>query len=87
MNDLNRFLQLPTTAQAAVVCFVACATCLFVLLIASPRQNCFFFRWRPETRFLALLVSPAPFILWPIVLLGWLLSCLGIDPDDLDFDD
>src|SRR5664280_1356678 len=57
MNDLDLFLELPTTAQAAAICFAACASCLFVLLLAAPRRNCFFFRWRTETRFLALLVS------------------------------
>jgi hypothetical protein len=87
MNDVDLFLQLPITGQAAVVCFVLCASCLFVMLIATPQQNCFFFRWRPETRLLALLVSPALLILWPIVLFGWVLKSRGVDPDDLDFDD
>lgn len=87
MNDVDLFLQLPITAQAAILCFVACATCLFVMLLAAPRRDCFFFRWHPETRFLALLASPALLILWPIVLYGWFLKSRGIDPDDLDFGD
>lgn len=87
MNDIDLFLQLPITGQAAAICFVACATCLFTMLLAAPRRNCFFFRWPPETRFLALLVSPTLFILWPVVLYGWFLKSRGIDPDDLDFDD
>jgi hypothetical protein len=87
MNGIDLFLQLPITAQAAVICFVACATYLFVILLAAPRRDCFFLRWRPETRFLALLVSPALFILWPIVLYGWFLKSRGIEPDDLDFGD
>lgn len=63
MNGIDLFLQLPITAQAAVICFVACASCLFAMFLAAPRQDCFFLRWRPETRFLALLVSPALLIL------------------------
>jgi len=87
MNGIDLFLQLPTTAQAAAICFVVCASCLFVMLLAAPRRNCFFFRWRPETRFLALLVSPVLLIIWPIVLYGLFLKSRGIGPDDLDFDD
>ena len=87
MNGIDLFLQLPITAQAAAICFVACATGLFVILLAAPRRNCFFLRWRPETRFLALLVSPALLIIWPIVLYGWFLKSRGIGPDDLDFGD
>ena len=87
MNDIDLFLQLPISGQAAVVCFVACSTCLFVMLLAAPRRDCFFLRWRPETRFLALLVSPVLLIIWPIVLYGWFLKSRGIDPDDLDFGD
>ena len=87
MNDIDLFFQLPITAQAAAICFVVCATCLFVILLVAPRRNCFFFRWRPETRFLALLVSPALLILWPIVLYGWFLKSRGIGPDDLDLGD
>jgi len=85
MNDMDLFLQLPLTAQAAVICFVACASFLFAMLLAAPRRNCFFLRWRPETRFLALLVLPALFILWPIVLYGQFLKSRGIEPVDLDF--
>ena len=87
MNDIDLFLQLPTAAQAAAICFVACASCLFVILLAAPRRNCFFFRLRPEARFLALLVSPALLIIWPIVVYGVFLKSRGIDPDDLDFGD
>ena len=87
MDGIDLFLQLPISGQAAVICFVGCATCLFVMLLAAPRRNCFFLRWHPETRLLALLVSPALLILWPIVLYGWFLKSRGIDPDDLDFGD
>jgi hypothetical protein len=45
-----------------------CATGLLVTLLAAPRRNCFFFRWHPETRLLALVVAPTLLILWPIVL-------------------
>jgi hypothetical protein len=87
MNGIDLFLQLPLTAQAAAICFVACATGLFVILLAAPRRNCFFLRWRPETRFLALLLSPVLLIVWPIMLYAWFLKSWGIEPDDLDFDD
>jgi hypothetical protein len=87
MNDIDLFLQLPIAAQAAAICFVACASCLFVMLLAAPRQNCFFLRWRPETRFLALLFSPVLLIIWPIVLYAMFLKSRGIGPDDLDFGD
>ena len=87
MDGFDFFLQLPITAQAAVVCFVACATSLFAILLLAPRRNCFFLRWRPETRFLALLAAPTLIILWPIVLYGWFLKSRGIGPDDLDFGD
>jgi len=57
MNEFDLFLELPITAQAAVLCFVVCGTCLFAVLLLAPRRDCFFFRWRPETRFLALLAN------------------------------
>lgn len=85
MDDIDLFLQLPLTAQAAVIVFAACATCLFVILLAAPRRDCFFFRWPAETRFLALLVSPALLFLWPVVLYALFLRSRGIEPDDLDF--
>lgn len=87
MNGIDLFLELPFTAQAAAICFVACGTCLFATLLLAPRQNCFFLRWRPEIRFLALVVAPALLILWPIVLYAWFLKSRGIGPDDLDFGD
>ena len=85
MNGIDLFLQLPTTAQVAVICFVACGICLFAMLLLAPRRNCFFLRWRPETRLLALLVAPALLIVWPIVLYGWFLKSRGIEPDDPDY--
>jgi hypothetical protein len=57
------------------------------MLLAAPQRNCFFFRWSPEKRFLALLVSPVLLITWPIVLYAWFLKSRGIAPDDLDFGD
>lgn len=87
MDGIELFIELPMTAQAAVVCFVACASCLFVMILAAPRRNCFFLRWRPEMRLLALLVSPVLLIIWPIVLYGLFLKSRGIEPDDLDFGD
>ena len=85
MNDIDLVLHSPLTAQLAAICFVTCTTGLFVLLLAAPQRNCFFFRWRPEVRFLALLVSPALFILWPVILYSWFLKSRGIGPDDLDY--
>jgi hypothetical protein len=87
MNDIDLFVQLPIAAQGAVICFVACTSCLIVMLLAAPQRNCFFFRWSPEKRFLALLVSPVLLITWPIVLYAWFLKSRGIAPDDLDFGD
>ena len=87
MNDLELFIDLPFTAQAAVICFVACATCLFVMLLASPRRDCLFFRWNPETRLLALLVSPVLLIVWPLMLYALFLKSRGIELDDPDFFD
>ena len=87
MNDVDIFLELPIAAQAAAICFVACATCLFVILLAAPRRDCFFLRWHPEIRLLALLVSPVLLIIWPIVLYGLFLKSRGIEGDDPDFFD
>lgn len=85
MNEIEFFLELPVTAQAAAVCFILCASGLFVLLLTAPRRNCFFLRWPPELRFLALLASPALLIVWPIILYAWILKSRGIGPEDLDF--
>lgn len=82
MNDITLFLELPMAAQLAAICSVACTTALLVLLLAAPRRNCFFFRWRPEVRLLALLVAPALLIIWPVVLYGLFLKSLGIRPED-----
>lgn len=87
MSDMDLFVDLPITAQAAVICFVACASCLFVMLLAAPRRDCFFLRWHPEIRLLALLVSPVLLIIWPIVLYALFLRSRGIEWDDLDFFD
>ena len=87
MNDIDNFLQLPLTAQVAAICFVICASGLLVLLLAAPRRDCFFLRWTPPMRFLALIASPTLLIVWPIVLYGWFLQSRGIGPEDLDFFD
>jgi hypothetical protein len=39
MNGMELFLELPIAGQAAVICFVACASCLFVMLLAAPLQR------------------------------------------------
>lgn len=77
MNDIDLFLELPIRAQVAVACLIACGTGLFAILLIAPQQNCFFLRWRPVTRFMALMVAPALLILWPIVLYGWFLKSPG----------
>ena len=87
MNDFDALLDLPLSVHLAAICFVVCATVLFVMLLTAPRRNCFFFRWRPETRLLALIVAPTLLIIWPIVLYGWFIKLSGIDPDELDFYD
>ena len=48
LADLN-----PIALLAAAV-FSICFSGLIVLLIFAPRRNCFFLRWYPETRLLAL---------------------------------
>jgi hypothetical protein len=87
MNDLDLFFELPVTAQASVLCFITSLTRLFVVLLLAPRRNCFFLRGRPETRFLALMVSPVLLIIWPIVFYALFLKSRGIGLDDPDFDD
>jgi hypothetical protein len=87
MNDIDLLLELPIKAQIAAICFVICTTGLLVMLLTAPRQNCFFFRWRPEMRLLALLVAPTLLILWPVVLYSWFLRSRGVDPADLGWDD
>jgi hypothetical protein len=87
LDNIEVLRELPLGVHIAAICFVVCVTVLFVMLVASPWRNCFFFRWSPEMRFLALLFLPALIILWPIVLYVWLVKSGGIDPDDLDFSD
>jgi len=87
MNDVDLFLELPIGAQAAVICFVACAAGLLVVILAAPRRDCFFLRWRPEIRLLALLVSPVLLFTWPFWLVDLFLKSRGMEWEDLDFDD
>jgi hypothetical protein len=87
MDELQILLDLPIAVHVAALCFAVCVTCLFVMLIVAPRRNCFFFRWDPETRLLALLVAPALLIIWPVVLYNYFLRSRGVDLDDLDFYD
>jgi hypothetical protein len=44
MDNIDSLLDLPIAVHVAALCFVVCTTTLFVMLIASPRRNCFFFR-------------------------------------------
>lgn len=87
MDTMSDFFDLPIAAQAAAVCFVVCFTTLLVIILTAPQRNCFFLRWEPPMRLLALMVAPTLLILWPIVLYGWFLESRGIGPDDLDYFD
>lgn len=80
LADLN------PAALVAMAVFSVCFAGLAVVLLFAPRRNCFFFRWCPETRFLVLMAAPFLIILWPLVLLIWLMRS-GIIPDDPDFFD
>jgi hypothetical protein len=81
-----RLADLPPTALVAVAVFSVCFSGLVVVLLFAPRRNCFFLRWHPETRLLALIAAPFLIILWPLVLLNWLMRS-GVIPDDPDFYD
>ena len=87
MRTIDGFLDLPLAGQASAICFVICTTAPFVILLSAPRRDCFFLRWTPPVRFLALMVSPALFIVWPIILYGWFLKSRGIGPEDMDYFD
>ena len=81
-----RLADLPPAALVAVAVFSVCFSGLVFVLLFAPRRNCFFLRWHPETRLLALIAAPFLIILWPLVLLYWLLRS-GAIPDDPDFFD
>ena len=81
-----RLADLPPAALVAVAVFSVCFSGLVVVLLFAPRRNCFFLRWHPETRLLALIAAPFLIILWPLVLLIWLMRS-GVIPDDPDFYD
>jgi hypothetical protein len=87
LDNIEVILDLPIAVHVAAICFTVCVVTLLVLLITAPWRDCFFMRWSPEVRFLALVVSPAMLIVWPIVLYWWFLKSMGVGPDDLDFDD
>jgi len=88
MDGFEFFCQLPLLDQALIVCSVVCITALPFVVIFVPRRGCFFLRWRPEIRVLALMVAPTLLLLWPILLYGWFLRSRGVDPADCDlFDD
>lgn len=78
--------DLPLEALVASGVFSLCFSCLITMLLSAPRRDCFFFRWHPETRLLALIISPTLLILWPIVLVGWMMKH-DIIPSDPDFYD
>jgi len=81
-----RLIDLSPIALLAVAVFSICCSGLFALLIFAPRRDCFFLRLRPEGRLLTLMAVPFLLILWPLVLLHWLIRS-GLFPDDPDFFD
>ena len=85
MNEFELFCQFSLLEQALIICSTIFTPVLLVALVVAPRRDCLFFRWRPETRLLAMLVAPTLLIIWPIVLYGWFLRSRGIDPGDHDF--
>jgi hypothetical protein len=87
MDGFEFFCQLPLLEQALIVCSVICITAVLTVLICAPRRDCFFLRWHPETRLLALLVAPSLLILWPVLMYGWFLRSRRVDPADPDFMD
>ena len=87
MHDVDAFLDLSLAGQASTICLVICAAALFVILLTAPQRDCFFLRWTAPVRFLALIVLPALFIVWSIILYGWFLKSRGIGPEDMDYFD
>ena len=81
-----RLAELNPIALLAVAVFAICFSGLLVLLVFAPRRDCFFLRLYPEVRLLALMAVPFLLILWPLVLLSWLMRS-GFFPDDPDFFD
>lgn len=79
-----RLTDMSPIALVAVAVFSICFTGLIVLLVFAPRRDCFFFRWYHETRLLALMAAPFLLILWPLVLLTWLMRLFPDDPDFFD---
>lgn len=80
MIDSNLSLMIAGTFLS--VCIVG----LVAVLLFAPRRDCFFFRWYPETRLLALMASPFLVILWPLLLVFCLMQS-DLFPDDPDFFD
>lgn len=85
MDELEVFCQFSILEQALVVSLSLCIPVLVTVLVFAPKRDCFFFRWSPEARFIALLFAPALLLLWPIVVYGWVLQSRGVDPSDPDF--
>ena len=81
-----RLIDLNPLALVAAAFFSLCFSGLIVLLVFAPRRDCFFFRWHPETRLLALMAAPFLVILWPLLLVIWVLNS-GYFPDEPDFFD
>ena len=81
-----QLIELNPLALVAAAFFSLCFSGLIVLLLLAPRRDCFFFRWHPETRLLALMAAPFLVILWPLFLVSWAMRS-GLFPDDPDFFD
>ena len=80
LGDLNPF------ALVVAAFFSLCFSGLIVLLLFAPRRDCFFLRWHAVTRLLALMAAPFLVILWPLLLVIWVMRS-GFFPDDPDFFD
>jgi hypothetical protein len=81
-----RLSELSPLAIIDIAIFSVCSAGLLACLLTAPRRDCFFLRWHIETRLLAIIVAPSLLVLWPLVLLSWLIR-KGILPDDPDFYD
>jgi hypothetical protein len=82
---MDGFCEYSLIEEVLVVFSSVCFSVLMTTLIFAPQRDCFFLRWSPTIRILALLVAPTLLIVWPIVLFGWILQARGVDPADLDF--
>jgi hypothetical protein len=82
---MDRFCEFSIVEDALVFFCSVCISVLVTALICAPKRDCFFLRWSPAVRVLALVAAPTLLIVWPILLYGWFLRSRGVDPADPDF--